>query len=61
MKEAEAKRPGYQRLRILQYDELRRRLTGGQGTSVGRDSVGGGSRAAAAPGRGRARGARPHD
>jgi hypothetical protein len=39
MKEAESKKPGFQRLRIMQYDELRRKLTSSQGLTVGREAV----------------------
>lgn len=39
MREAESKKPGYQRLRIMQYDELRRKLTSSQGLTVGREAV----------------------
>lgn len=39
MREAEAQRPGFQRLRARQYDELRRRLTGSQGLTVARAAV----------------------
>jgi len=39
MKEVEAKKPGYQRLRIMQYDELRRKLTSSQGLTVSREAV----------------------
>lgn len=45
MREAESKKPGYQRLRILQYDELRRKLTSSQGLTVGREAVGASTRA----------------
>lgn len=39
MREAESKKPGFQRLRIMQYDELRRKLTSSQGLTVGREAV----------------------
>lgn len=39
MREAEGKKPGYQRLRILQYDELRRKLTSSQGLTMSREAV----------------------
>jgi hypothetical protein len=41
MKEVESKKPGYQRLRIMQYDELRRKLTSSHGLTVSREAVSG--------------------
>lgn len=40
MREEQMKAKGFQRLRATQYDELRRRLAGGTGTSIPTDQVG---------------------
>jgi hypothetical protein len=62
MREAESKKPGYQRLRIMQYDELRRKLTSSQGLTVSREAVSVaalGGRLGARPGGGPKRAGRP--
>eukprot|EP00879_Flechtneria_rotunda_P021695 GHRR01022875.1.p1 GENE.GHRR01022875.1~~GHRR01022875.1.p1 ORF type:complete len:1033 (+),score=433.02 GHRR01022875.1:114-3212(+) len=39
MKESESKSPGFQRLRMAQYDELRKKLTGSHGGKLGKGEI----------------------
>jgi hypothetical protein len=38
-RECDKQKPGYQRLRILQYDDMRRKLVSSHGTKLGRGEV----------------------
>lgn len=40
MKESQSSAPGYQRLRMAQYDELRKKLVSSHGGKLGRGEVG---------------------